>query len=135
MVDVRDKNLPQRVIDVVDTLEEKTGDADCLKLLVCKSAPFVWGMQRAINEKIGSDGTSSTIADDDDDGITISDSDENDINDDSVNNGNDNDDGGNNIKDESMINQFFKFLPDLNEFRKNGELCETKYVNCTIFSK
>lgn len=125
LVDVRDANLPQRVIDLVGTLEEKSGDADCLKLLVCKSAPFVAGMQRAISGKLeeGDDGTA-----------VVGSNEENEIDDDNVNNS-DSADDADDIKDESMMNAFFKFLPDLNEFRKNSDLCETKYNNCTIFSK
>lgn len=121
---MRDANLPQRVIDLVGTLEEKNGDADCLKLLVCKSAPFVAGMQRAISGKL----------DEDVDGLAdMRSNEENEIDDDNVNNS-DNDDVDDGHKDESMMNAFFKFLPDLNEFRKNSDLCETKYNNCTIIS-
>lgn len=52
LVQVRDKNLPQTLIEMVKSMEKRTGDGDCIKLLICKTAPYVWGMQKAIHERI-----------------------------------------------------------------------------------
>ena len=30
----------------------KTGEADCVMLLLCKLKPFVWSMQKAVNQRI-----------------------------------------------------------------------------------
>lgn len=37
---------------MVNEMNHKSGDADCVLLLLCKLKPFVWNMQKAINEKI-----------------------------------------------------------------------------------
>lgn len=37
---------------MVNEMNYKSGDADCVLLLLCKLKPFVWNMQKAINEKI-----------------------------------------------------------------------------------
>lgn len=61
MVHVRDKNLPKNLIEMVNKLEKQPGEAECIKLFLCKSSPFITGMQRAINERL--DGESNNIAD------------------------------------------------------------------------
>ncbi|KAF5302826.1 hypothetical protein FQA39_LY02006 [Lamprigera yunnana] len=45
---VNDNNLPDNVIEYIKErgLDEETG---CLQLLVCKTAPLIWGMQKSIN--------------------------------------------------------------------------------------
>lgn len=102
MVYVRDKNLPQRLVDIVGELEQKAGDADCVKLLLCKSAPFVWGMQRAIAERI--------------DGAEDSEEDENEK---TANGGN-------------RIEAFYKYLPEMKEFRHHGDGCAERYNSCSM---
>lgn len=47
---------------MVTEMNYKSGDADCVLLLLCKLKPFVWGMQRAIDERIV--GTTNKRADD-----------------------------------------------------------------------
>ena len=37
------------------TMEDNDGDAECIKLLVCKTSPLIWGMQRACNDSIDPD--------------------------------------------------------------------------------
>lgn len=41
---------------MVQDMNFKTGDVDCVLLLLCKMKPFVWNMQKAINDKIVGDG-------------------------------------------------------------------------------
>lgn len=37
---------------MVHGMNYKAADADCVLLLLCKLKPFVWSMQKAINERI-----------------------------------------------------------------------------------
>lgn len=37
---------------MVHEMNYKAGDADCVLLLLCKLKPFVWSMQKAIDERI-----------------------------------------------------------------------------------
>lgn len=50
--DVRDRELPNKVISVVEAMNNKPGEADCVLLLLCKLKPFVWSMQKAIDTRI-----------------------------------------------------------------------------------
>lgn len=50
--DVRDRELPNKVISVVEAMNSKPGEADCVLLLLCKLKPFVWSMQKAIDTRI-----------------------------------------------------------------------------------
>jgi hypothetical protein len=50
--DVRDAQLTPRLIEMVEDFEYTTGDADCLKLLICKMNPFIGGMQQALNDRL-----------------------------------------------------------------------------------
>lgn len=45
----KDPTLPERIVEYLQerTTDEETG---CVQLLVCKSAPFLWGMQKAIGK-------------------------------------------------------------------------------------
>lgn len=46
--DIKDRGLPQQVVMYIKerSLDEETG---CVQLLVCKGAPFVWGMQKVLD--------------------------------------------------------------------------------------
>lgn len=46
--DIKDKDLP---INIVEYIKERglDEDTDCIQLLVCKTAPLIWGMQKTIN--------------------------------------------------------------------------------------
>lgn len=50
--DVRDHELPNKLISMVDEMNYKSGEADCVLLLLCKLKPFVWSMQKAIGDRI-----------------------------------------------------------------------------------
>lgn len=47
----KDPALPEKIIEF---LRERTADEEtgCVQLLICKTAPFLWGMQEALNEKM-----------------------------------------------------------------------------------
>lgn len=48
LVDVKDSNLPDNIVGYIKEkgLDE---DTDCIQLLVCKTAPLIWGMQKTLN--------------------------------------------------------------------------------------
>lgn len=58
--DVRDHELPNRLISMVQDMNYKAGDADCILLLLCKLKPFVWNMQKAITERVVGDSQKPT---------------------------------------------------------------------------
>lgn len=118
LVDVRHRDLPQRVVQSIarsenDANSDDDPSADCIKLLVCKSAPIIWGMQRAVFDRI--------------DGKNINDSDVD--NDYSNRTGN----GGSRDGYQNGINEYFKYLPNVTEFKKHGDGCERRYTGCKIF--
>lgn len=53
--ELRNSSLPENLVEMFASMEEKDGDADCVKLLVCKTSPIIWGMQRACNDSIDPD--------------------------------------------------------------------------------
>lgn len=52
---MRDHELPNKLISMVQDMNYKAGDADCVLLLLCKMKPLVWSMQKAISERIVGD--------------------------------------------------------------------------------
>lgn len=62
---MRDRELPNKLISMVQQMNYKTSDTDCILLLLCKLKPFVWSMQKAVNEKIVGDAKSSSDGDND----------------------------------------------------------------------
>lgn len=50
--EVRDRNLPDKLIEMVKGMEESAGETECVKLLLCKLKPFIWSMQKAVINKI-----------------------------------------------------------------------------------
>lgn len=110
-----DRNLPDRIVQLVD---DGNADAtalprqstDCIKQLLCKTAPFIWSMQRAVSAKINTDPNSeaseTNAADDDADDFS---------------------------GDGDRLKTFFKHLPNSKEFMKHGETCENQYNVCKLF--
>lgn len=95
---MRDRDLPQRLVNIVAELERRPGEADCVKQLLCKSAPIVWGMQRSIGNRI--DGV---VADGADDAA---------------------------LRGANRLDGYFRYLPEMAEFRTNGGECERLYKDC-----
>lgn len=111
LLDVRNRNLPQQVVQSISGSDAgEDGSADCIKLLVCKSAPIIWGMQRAVFERIDGTADEKTVSDDDRETVEM-----------------------NNNK-QNKINDYFKYLPAVAEFKKHGDACEDRYTRCKIFS-
>lgn len=52
MQEVRDRSLPDKLIEMVKGMEESAGETECVKLLLCKLKPFIWSMQKAVINKI-----------------------------------------------------------------------------------
>lgn len=46
----KDPQLPDKLLEYLKerTTDEQTG---CVQLLICKTSPFLWGMQKALEEK------------------------------------------------------------------------------------
>lgn len=109
---IRDRDLPERLIAGIGALEQRTDEAGCIKLLLCKCAPFVWGMQRSIAERLdGVDGSTSTASAD---------------NAKQPHDAPNNDDGSFTAR----LDGFFKHLPALSKFRENGAECERRHAAC-----
>lgn len=47
---IKDKDLPEKIVLYVK--EKSSEETDCLQLLICKGAPFVWGMQKALDHGV-----------------------------------------------------------------------------------
>lgn len=107
LIDVKDKNLPQRIVRSIDDGKSSESDTACTKLLLCKCAPIIWGMQRAVFDK--NDANDDADADTDEK-----------IDDDKA-------------KGVNRLDGFFKHLPDVEEFKKHGYECEIRYSDCKIF--
>lgn len=117
MVSIHDKTLPERLAKSIDDKSERNDSTkDCIKLLLCKSAPFVWGMQRAITTRTSNKNT--------DPGHYEDEVDEN--------------DGGNDTQrrtqTDNRLDGFFKHMPSVDEFKSHGDACEARYTACNIFS-
>lgn len=102
---IRDRALPERLIAGVGALEERTGEAGCIKLLLCKCAPFVWGMQRSLAERL--DGVAEPPTADAD-----------------------KEDRPKPAKMTARLDGFFRHLPAMGEFRENGADCERQHAAC-----
>lgn len=111
MTAMLDKDLPENIVKLFDENNEKLDgmgatNVDCVKLLICKSAPIIWGMQEAVSKQMN---------DSDDENA------ENDEKED------------NHAEDDDRVNAFFKYLPDVKVFQSHGDGCERRYTSCKIF--
>ncbi|XP_020817138.1 uncharacterized protein LOC110190823 [Drosophila serrata] len=52
--DIMDRDLPEHIVDIIEAKEEKGNGqkAGCLKLLMCKSQPIIWGMQDSLKKRL-----------------------------------------------------------------------------------
>ncbi|XP_013099289.2 uncharacterized protein LOC106081686 [Stomoxys calcitrans] len=50
-----DSNLSDRIIDMIESYETEEGRTSCVKMLMCKSSPFIWGMQKSLKQRIRGD--------------------------------------------------------------------------------
>lgn len=42
---IRNKKLPDILTSIVEDMETEKGQGDCIKMLLCKSSPFIWKIQ------------------------------------------------------------------------------------------
>lgn len=106
-----DKDLPERLVNLVDngnddaTIRNQNGD--CVKQLLCKTAPFIWSMQKAVSNQINKSDDETSESDD-----TPND---------------------NAKQDDNRMNIFFKYLPSVDEFKNHGVTCEDQHKQCKLF--
>lgn len=57
---IKDNQLPNYVVAHIKehSMDEET---DCIQLLMCKTAPFVWGMQKALERNVSKEFRKSEI--------------------------------------------------------------------------
>lgn len=108
-----DKNLPDRIVRMVD-VDESSGeevpnkDTDCIKVLLCKTTPFIWSMQNAVSAQ-------------------MNESNVNELEEPA------NEDKQDTTADDSRLSPFFKHLPSFDEFKKHGTVCERQFKGCKLF--
>lgn len=104
------RDLTERIVRSIEeqNIRNET-NTDCIKLLLCKSAPFVWGMQRTIATQV-----EEKPSDDENNDA--------DVNDDT-----------NDIRSWG-IDKFFECLPTLEEFKNHSNDCNAQYKSCTIYT-
>ncbi|XP_062136854.1 uncharacterized protein LOC133846113 [Drosophila sulfurigaster albostrigata] len=50
---IMDQQLPEHIVDMIESKETPDGnEAACLKLLMCKSSPIIWGMQNSLKKRL-----------------------------------------------------------------------------------
>ncbi|XP_030570833.1 uncharacterized protein LOC115769931 [Drosophila novamexicana] len=50
---IMDRQLPEYIVDMIESKETPDGnEAACLKLLMCKSSPIIWGMQNSLKKRL-----------------------------------------------------------------------------------
>lgn len=111
-----ERDLPERIIRMVDNgnnvnEESSKKNTDCIKQLLCKTAPFIWSMQKAISTKINESEIELKEADDPVANDGKSDSADNDYH----------------------TKAFYKYLPSVDEFTHHGVTCENQYTECKLF--
>ncbi|XP_016971640.1 uncharacterized protein LOC108039221 [Drosophila rhopaloa] len=52
--DIMDRDLPEYIVDMIEAKEkpEEGKQAGCLKLLMCKGKPIIWGMQESLKKRL-----------------------------------------------------------------------------------
>lgn len=55
LLDAKNETLPDHIIEYIKerSVDEET---DCIQLLICKTKPFIWGMQKAVTDGIAAKG-------------------------------------------------------------------------------
>lgn len=109
------RNLAEKLTEMIANYETREGQGSCLKMLVCKSSPFIWGMQRSIRKHIEPN---------------INSEDDKNMDDDEKKQETDKQ-----VEDKPFLNtkHFFTYLPSIEEYQKYSEKCEQLYsVHCNI---
>ncbi|XP_061394687.1 uncharacterized protein LOC133330239 [Musca vetustissima] len=107
--DAIDTSLTDKITNMISSYEREEGQTSCVKMLMCKSAPFIWGMQKSIKKRITGD------VDEDEKSAK-----------------------GNDKKQEEDrrlfdVDSMYRHFPSLEEFREHADKCEKLYSNyCNI---
>ncbi|XP_030373411.1 uncharacterized protein LOC115623272 [Scaptodrosophila lebanonensis] len=107
---IMDRELPDRIVNMIEQRENDPdgGDAGCLKLLMCKSSPIIWGMQKSLKQRLRRSLPTEKEEEEEDP------------------KGNDETEQESNSYFNTGI--FFQHLPSIAEFREHGEQCEARYA-------
>lgn len=113
--DVMDSNISDKITEMIANREETEGQGACLKMLVCKSSPFIWGMQKSLKKRINGKGEEEIV--EVGAGSSTEDTKSKDTNENSEN--------------KRLLNSesFFTHFPSIDEFKEHGEKCERLYSN------
>lgn len=110
-----DKDLPERLVNLVDNGNDdetaRNENIDCVKQLLCKTAPFIWSMQKAVSTQMNASESETSETDE--------------APSDNVKNAS--------TDDDYRMNAFFKYLPSVDEFKNHGLTCENQYKQCKLF--
>lgn len=96
-----DAELPDKIIEMISHYENKVGQTTCLKMLMCKSSPIIWGMQNSLKKRINGEENSTKEQ--------AEKSAEN--------------------KRPFSTESFYTHMPSLDEFREHGAKCDKLYSN------
>ncbi|TMW44234.1 hypothetical protein DOY81_010686, partial [Sarcophaga bullata] len=111
--DATHTNLADKLTDMIASYETEQGQGSCLKMLICKSSPFIWGMQKSIRKHIQPHIGQETENTDDD---------------------NENKQETDDLSKEKPIfntQHFFVHMPSIEEFQNYSEKCEKLYsIHC-----
>ena len=112
--DATHTNLAEKLTDMIASYETKQGQGSCLKMLICKSSPFIWGMQKSIRKHIvpyiGPDAEPTDDDDNENKPETVDTSEE---------------------KPLFSTQHFFVHMPSIKEFQNYSEKCEKLYsIHC-----
>ncbi|XP_017493998.1 PREDICTED: uncharacterized protein LOC108382110 [Rhagoletis zephyria] len=103
--DALDTQLTERITEMIENVEQQEGQqAGCIKLLMCKSSPIIWGMQRSVSERVTGKATTDNTVED-------------------------NAEGKKKAKPKKLFSTdvFFAHFPTLEEFREHGAICEERF--------
>nr|XP_014097342.1 uncharacterized protein LOC106622629 [Bactrocera oleae] len=103
--DALDTRLTDRITEMIEYVEKRDGgQGGCLKLLMCKSSPIIWGMQRSVSERV-----TGKVANTTEEAAS----------------------GKEKAKPKKLFSTdvFFAHFPTMEEFRKHGAVCEERFRN------
>ncbi|XP_073837982.1 uncharacterized protein [Musca autumnalis] len=110
-----DSGLTDKITTMISNYETEEGQTDCVKMLMCKSAPFIWGMQKSLKKRINGGGEAT-----DNDAEKEK----------KTSNKGDNAEENRKLFD---VDSLYAHFPSLEEFREHGSKCEELYSNyCNI---
>ncbi|XP_039963642.1 uncharacterized protein LOC120776752 [Bactrocera tryoni] len=101
--DALDTRLTDRITEMIEYVEKRDGgQGGCMKLLMCKSSPIIWGMQRSVSERVTGKASNTT-----DEGASEKEK----------------------AKPKKLFSTdvFFAHFPTMEEFSKHGAVCDERF--------